>query len=603
MAKSDQTRSDSVARARFDRAFFRDAWRLARPYFLESEERWSARGLLAMVLLATGGLVYVNLRITVWYNAFYDALQHYDSGHYWGLLGQFTVLALVAIALGVYQTYMSQLLDLRWRRWLTGSFLNRYLAARTYYHLELFRRGQDNPDQRIADDLSAFAQSASSLFTGLISSAANLIAFIGLLWVLSAKVVVPWGGAEHHVPGFLVWVALLYAVAWTWVAARVANPLIRLNYDQQRLQADFRFSLMRLRENSEAVAMYGGEAKERHTFDRRFDHVYDNYARLILRQKRFNWFSAYFNQFAIILPFLAAASAYFAKAVQLGFLMQVSSAFGNVQSAFAYLAQSYDSLAQWHAVVDRLRGFIGLIEEVEALQADGRRIVREEAPALRVRGLSLRLPSGASLVHALDLELQPGERLLISGPSGIGKSTLLRALAGLWPFGEGRVGLPAGAASLFLPQRPYLPLGSLRDALLYPAGDPATSDAHLTGLLEQVGLGPLAPHLDSVEPWAQMLSLGEQQRLAFARALLQHPACLFLDEATSALDEPAEQALYRLLDEALPQTALVSVGHRGTLRAFHNRRLELRPDGEWLGDREGAGEAPAGAEWAAAPST
>ncbi len=586
---------------RFDRAFFRDVWRLAGPYFLESEERWGARGLLALVLLSTSGMVYINLRITNWYNAFYDALQHYDSAHYWGLLGQFALLALGAIALGVYQTYMSQLLDLRWRRWLTGSFLTRYLAARTYYHLEIFRRGQDNPDQRIADDLSSFAQSASSLFTGLLSSAANLIAFLGLLWVLSAKVVVPWKGVELHIPGLLVWAALLYAIVWTWVAGRVANPLIKLNYDQQRLQADFRFALMRLRENSEAIALYGGEAKERDTFDHRFDRVYDNYARLIVRQKRFNWFSAYFNQFAIILPFLVTASAYFAKAVQLGFLMQVSSAFGNVQNAFAYLAQSYDSLAQWHAVVDRLRGFVGLIEEVEAMQSDGKRIVHENGDMLRVQDLTLRVPSGTPVVAHLELTVLPGERLLVTGPSGVGKSTLLRALAGLWPFGEGYVALPRGKGSLFLPQRPYLPLGSLREALLYPMADAATPTERLEQLLTRVGLPALLTQLDVVAPWAQVLSLGEQQRLAFARALLQRPEYLFLDEASSALDEPAERALYTLLMKELAQTALVSVGHRSTLHGFHNRRLELLTDGDWLSD----GERLSGQtrrQWAAAPT-
>ncbi|OBS08891.1 ABC transporter ATP-binding protein/permease [Acidihalobacter prosperus] len=569
------------SRQRFDRRFFADVWRLAKPYFTQSEERRSAVLLLVLILVTTIGLVYINLRITNWYNTFYNALQTYNSGAYWRLMGEFAVLAIIAIALNVYQTYLSQLLDLRWRRWLTGTFLTRYLDARTYYHMEVFKRGQDNPDQRIADDLSAFAQYTSSLATGLLSSIANLTAFIGLLWVLSAKVIVPWGGAEHHVPGFLVWVALLYAAAWTWAAAKIGNPLIRLNYHQQRLQADFRFSLVRLRENSEGVALYGGEAKERAQFDHRFDHVFGNYKRLILMQKRFNWFTTYFNQFAIILPFLVAASAYFAKAVPLGFLMQISSAFGNVQSSFAYLATSYDSLAQWHAVTDRLRGFLGFMDEVEAMQQAESHVERRGGDVLEVSDLNLRLPSGSTIVSGLNLRVSPGERVLVTGRSGIGKSTLLRAIAGIWPFGEGRIALPDGGRSLFLPQKPYLPLGSLREALLYPSGSVKTPDADLVRALELVDLPGLIPHLGEVQPWSHVLSLGEQQRVAFARVLLQRPAYVFLDEATSALDEPSELALYGLLTEVLPSTAVVSVGHRSTLFAFHTRRLHLLPEGRW----------------------
>ncbi|APZ43529.1 ABC transporter ATP-binding protein [Acidihalobacter ferrooxydans] len=569
------------ANQRFNRAFFRDVWRLAKPYFAESGERWQARALLAGVILTTVGQVYISLRITNWYNSFYNALQTYDSAGFWRLMGVFAVLASIYIVLSVYQSYLTQLLDLRWRRWLTGTFLSRYLSARTYYHMEVFKRGQDNPDQRIADDLSSFAQLTSSLFSGMLSAIANLVAFIGLLWVLSAKVIVPWGGVEHHIPGFLVWVALLYAVAWTWVAARVGNPLIHLNYHQQRLQADFRFSLMRLRENSEAVALYGGEAKERANFDRRFDHVFGNYKRLILRQKRFNWFSSYFSQVAIILPFLAAASAYFAKAVPLGFLMQISSAFGNVQGAFAYIAQSYDSFANWHAVVDRLRGFLGIIEAVETLQLDASQVERHTGSRLKVAALDVRLPGGQVVVSGLNLEVGPGERLLVTGPSGTGKSTLMRVLAGIWPFGKGRIELPDSGKSLFLPQKPYLPMGSLRNALLYPSGSPATPDTRLFDVLDAVGLAHLIAQLGDVEPWSQMLSLGEQQRVAIARVLLQQPRYVFLDEATSALDEPSERALYLMLTELLPQTAMISVGHRSTLIAFHQRRLHLSGGGRW----------------------
>jgi len=560
---------------RFDKRFFKDAWRLAKPYFMESEERWKARGLLLATIATTLLLVVINLQITNWYNRFYNALQGYDQAGFWKLLGEFTLLAFAAIALSVYQTYLSQLMDLRWRKWLTGDYLRRYLSAQTYYHMEVFKRGQDNPDQRIADDLSQFSQLTTSLFTGMLSAIANLVAFIGLLWVLSSKVVIPWGGAEHHVAGFLVWVALIYAIVWTWVAARIGNPLIWLNFNQQRLQADFRFSLMRLRENSEAVAFYRGESMERDHFDERFDRVYHNYKRLILRQKRFNWFSSYFSQVAVILPFLATASAYFAKAVPLGFLMQVSSAFGNVQGSFAYIAQSYDSFAQWHAVVDRLRGFIGLVDEVERVKDEENRIVQEEGDTLAVRDLRVSLPGGDVLHQRINLSVGPGERLLITGPSGAGKSTLLRALAGIWPFGSGYVTRPQGDRTLFLPQRPYLPMGSLRDAILYPASKGRVDDDQIHELLEAIGLPRLSEFLDSVEPWSQVLSLGEQQRVAIGRALLQQPSCLFLDEATSALDEPSEEVLYRLLFERLPQTAIISVGHRSTLRALHTRVLAL----------------------------
>ncbi|WP_322629217.1 ABC transporter ATP-binding protein/permease [Halothiobacillus sp.] len=564
---------------KFNRAFFSTVWALAKPYFMESDERWKARGFLLAIIVLTLMLVFINLQITDWYNRFYNALQTYDQAGFWKLLGEFALLAFSAIALGVYQTYLTQLLDLRWRRWLTGDYLSRYLSAQTYYHMEIFKRGQDNPDQRIADDLNMFSQLTTSLFTGLLSAIANLVAFIGLLWFLSAKVVIPWHGTEHHIPGFLVWVALLYAVAWTWVAAKVGNPLIWLNFNQQRLQADFRFSLVRLRENSEAVALYAGEHKEEAQFKYRFDRVFDNYKRLILRQKRFNWFSSYFSQVAMILPFLAAASAYFAKAVPLGFLMQVSSAFGNVQSAFAYLAQSYDSFAQWHAVTDRLQGFRTLVTDVKTLQSSAPEIIQTQtatdAPKISVRGLSINLPDGRSLLKDFNIELVPGDRALIMGASGSGKSTLLRALAGIWPFGQGQIDLPNGEAKLFLPQRPYLPVGTLREAVLYPSMATGTPNDRIVTVLTQVGLPQLVEYLDDIEPWAHILSLGEQQRIAIARILLQQPILVFMDEATSALDETSETMLYQLIFAQLPKAAIVSVGHRTSLVPLHTRFLTL----------------------------
>ncbi|MEJ2059781.1 MAG: ABC transporter ATP-binding protein/permease [Gammaproteobacteria bacterium] len=578
---SEPQYSSPKQKARFDRAFFRDAWHLAKPYFTHSEERWGARGLLLVIMVFTVAQVYVGLRITNWYNAFWNAMQQYDKGAFWHLIGVFTILALVSIVLGVYQTYITQLLDLRWRRWLTQEYLTRYLHGRAYYHMEVFKRGQDNPDQRIADDLSSFSAMTTSLFTGMLNAAANLVAFIGLLWVLSEKLIIPIGGHDQNFPGILVWVALLYSVAGTWLAAKIGNPLIGLNYHQERLQADFRFSLVRLRENSEAVAFYGGEAREKANFMDRFNAVFGNYKRLILRQKAFNWMNSYFGQIAIILPILFPAIAYFAKKVSLGYIMQVGAAFAQVQNSFSYLANSYDSLANWHAVVDRLRGFMNLMEEVESLQSTEHQLRHREDGGIATRGLTLYLPKGQPIIQRLDLDVQAGERLLITGRSGIGKSTLLRALAGLWPFGDGEVALPPRDEMLFLPQKPYLPLGSLRTALLYPRSDLATDDHTIQQALEAVGMGGFAELLGEVQPWSHVLSLGEQQRLAMARVLITRPRWLFMDEASSALDEPTEAQLYRLIVEALPEVAIVSVGHRSTLLAYHTRRLHLLEGGTW----------------------
>jgi vitamin B12/bleomycin/antimicrobial peptide transport system ATP-binding/permease protein len=338
---------------------------------------------------------------------------------------------------------------------------------------------------------------------------------------------------------------------------------------------------VRLRENSEAVAFYGGEAREHANFMDRFNAVFANYRRLILRQKAFNWMNSYFGQIAIILPILFPAIAYFAKQVTLGYIMQVSSAFAQVQSAFSYLANSYDSLAGWHAVVDRLRGFLNLMEEVESLQASECQLRHRQDDRIATRGLTIHLPDGQPLIRQLDLELESGERLLISGRSGIGKSTLLRALAGLWPFGEGEIVLPCEDETLFLPQKPYLPLGSLRTALLYPRSDLTTDDDTIRYALAAVGMGDLGQLLDEVQPWSHVLSLGEQQRLAMARVLLTRPRWLFMDEASSALDEPTEARLYRLIIDKLPGLTLVSVGHRSTLQAHHTRRLQLLDDGAW----------------------
>ena len=395
-------------------------------------------------------------------------------------------------------------------------------------------------------------------------------------------ITIPWNGALYTIPGYLVWAALIYAVFGTILTALIGRPLIKLNFNQERYQADFRFSMMRLRENSESVALYGGENEERHHFLRRFAEVYANYWRIIWRSMRLNWWVSGYGQAAIIFPIIVSMPAYFVnKAIGIGGLQQIASAFSQVQGALSFIVSSYSSLANWHAVVDRLRFFEQSMDEVRVIRETHYQIERKNAPCLQVKDLNVRLPDGRELVHDLNLDVRRRERLLIMGPSGGGKSTLIRSLAGIWPFGDGEIGLPEGERPLFLPQKPYLPLGTLRDVLVYPFGA-QVNNQQLQQVLRSVDMNGLADKLDDSRLWSHVLSLGEQQRLAFARVLVQKPQWIFLDEASSALDEPAENRLYQLLVEVLPESAIISVGHRSSLLQHHQYCLRLQGNGAWV---------------------
>lgn len=564
---------------RFDRAFFADAWHLAAPYW-RSEEKRAAYGLLTAVVVLNLGLVYLNVLITEWYNGFYDALQHYNATAFWAAMLRFSWLAGSFIAASVYQTYLSEMLYIRWRRWLTDRYVREWLTGRTYYRMQLFEDNTDNPDQRIADDIGFYVNGLRHLSLGLLRSIVTIGSFVTMLWMLSYKTPIPFDGKPLDIPGYLVWAALIYSIIGTWLSIRIGRPLIALNFNQQRYDADFRFNLVRVRENSESIALYAGEPREQAGLMNRFASVFSNYWSIMRRQKALNWFANGYMQIAIIFPFLVAAPAYFSHAIEIGLVIQISSAFSQVQGAMSYVVSSFDMLASWHAVVDRLSRFHKHMTRV--LTMDGSHApVRSEASSLDVSDLTLQLPDGRALVREVSLTIGPGASVLVTGPSGSGKSTLMRTLAGIWPFGSGRIALPAGSDSLFLPQKPYLPLGSLRDILLYPHGRPDLPDKDLGTALQTVGLGHLAPELNAVRPWPLTLSLGEQQRIAFARILVQKPAWIYLDEATSALDEPAEAALYRLLRQELPGSTLISVGHRSTLNAFHQRRIEVRDGRVW----------------------
>jgi len=553
--------------------FLREAWKLAWPYW-RSEEKWSAIGLAVAVVALNLTQVYLNVRFNLWNRAFYDALQEYDWPRFWWQFAVFCMLATIWVAVGVYQLYLRQILHIRWRRWLTERSLKGWLSHQAYYRIQIDQSTTDNPDQRIADDLDSFATLTISLSMGILSSVVTLASFIVILWNLSPVLTIPLGSHGFQIPGYLVYAAFIYAVVGTWVTQIIGRPLVGLMFNQQRFEADFRFSLVRLREHAESVAFYGGEGHEYDVFDHRFGRVVGNWWDLIRRRKRLSWFTTGYSQVAIIFPFLVAAPSYFSKTIQLGGLMQVISAFGSVQESLSFIVTSYTSIAEYQAVVERLAGFHGRVAAIADAQQGERPIAIDRGGAgVEVGTLDLDLPGGIALQRDLSLVGGAENPVLITGPTGSGKSTLLRAIAGLWPFGRGHVRLAEGKV-MFLPQRPYLPLGTLADALVYP--NKAQPDREtMENAMRAVGLGHFVEHLDEDGNWAQRLSGGEQQRLGFARVLLVRPEIVFLDEATSALDEASEATLYRMLREADWQPTIVSVGHRGTLTRFHESVVDL----------------------------
>ena len=557
--------------------FLRDTWRLIKPYWT-SDERYIAWLLLGAVIALTLAMVYMNVLFNYWNNDFYNALQEKDKASFWRLMGRFTMLAAIYIAMAVYAFYLNQMLQIRWRRWLTDSYLDQWLSDRAYYRLQLSGNPADNPDQRIAEDMKLFVDQSLDLALGFLNAVVTLGSFVGILWGLSGPLEIPYNGGHIVIPGYMVWCALLYALVGTWLTHKIGKTLIGLNFDQQRFEADFRFGLVRFRENTEGVALYNGERDELRSFRTRFGSVVGNWWQIMRRQKILNTFTIGYSQVAIIFPFVVAGNRYFAGTIQLGGLMQISSAFGHVQGSLSWFIGAYNTFANWKATADRLLGFHYAIENArtEMRSKSGIQQSQETESDLVIDHVSLTLPNGSPLMAASSTVIKPGESVLIRGPSGSGKSTLFRAIAGIWPFGAGQVRLPLNRRSLFLPQRPYLPIGTLREVIAYPMLDGDFSDKNVGDALTTVGLQHLNARLNEQQNWSLQLSPGEQQRVAFARALLQQPAWLFLDEATSSLDENAEQQLYRMLKEKLPQTTIISVGHRSTLQAFHTRTLELK---------------------------
>jgi putative ATP-binding cassette transporter len=552
---------------------------IAAPYF-KGDDRWPGRILLISVIALQLFQVWLNVKFNAWYNTFYNALQNKDWDTFLYQFGVFTVLAAAFIVTAVYQLYLQQWLQIRWRRWLTDRYLGRWLGQGTHYRMRLKGDQADNPDQRIADDVRMFINSTLDIGISLLGSIVTLASFVVILWNLSAASPLMIGSATYNIPGYLVWAALIYAIIGTWVTHLVGRPLIKLNFDQQRYEADFRFSLVRLRENAEEVTLLSGEAAEEERLQDRFSRVVSNWYGIMQRTKRLTFLTAGYSQVAIIFPFLVVSPVYFFGALTLGGLMQISSAFGQVQSALSFFVTAYSSIADWKAVLDRLSGFEASIDWAQNLDKTAPRVefITDGGRALHVDELAVGLPNGEEIVRLSDFSVEPGDRVLVTGPSGSGKTSLFRALGGVWPFGAGSIRIPKGESVLVLPQRPYLPLGSLRGALAYPAQTGAFPPRAIEEVIEAVGLGDFSDQLDETAYWADKLSGGEQQRLSIARALLQKPQWLFLDEATSALDEAAEADLYRLLLDRLPHTAIISTGHRSSLVQFHARFFELTPE-------------------------
>ncbi len=555
------------------------AWRLMKSYW-KSEEKWRARGLLAGVIALSLGQVYMLVMLNQWNNVFYNALQERDFEVFWPLIGQFSLIAFGYIIMAVYAIYVKQILEIKWRTWMTSRYLDEWMHSQTYYRLQVLGGdGVDNPDQRISDDIGMFVNLTLSLFIGLLKQVSTLVAFVVILWQLSGVLDIPVGNTVLSVPGYMVFVTLIYSVVGTWLAHKVGRSLIGLNYDQQRYEADFRFSMVRVRENSESIAFYGGEGPEMQNFQERFGMVIRNFWALMKRTKLLNFYVNGYAQLAVIVPILMSAPKYFSGDMQLGGFIQTLSAFGRVQDALSYFVEAYDTIAQYVAVIRRLGGFTGHMEAAENMQASFGFDSRDDINGLVLQDVQVELPDGRRLFEGLSLAVPAGKYLLVSGNSGCGKSTLLRALAGIWPYGCGNVSLPSGWRSMFLPQRPYLPLGSLRRAIYYPQPVPENESADLRELLERFGIGRLADRLDEVDDWSRILSLGEQQRLAFIRILLFRPDIVFLDESTSAMDEQREAEAYDILKELLPEMAVISVGHRSTLFKKHDKRLQLTGSG------------------------
>lgn len=572
------------------RGFAGKLWVLTRPYWYAEErqrigpwrvsvkECWIARTLLAATIGLSVLIVYLSKLINSWNARFFNALQDRNADAFWSELAYWVVLVALLIVAIVYRVWLMQLLTIRWRRWLSQVYFRDWLADRTYYHMELTRRGVGNPEQRIEQDVNSFTSQTLSISLGLLLQVMTLVTFTAVLWNLSSGFELPLLGGLN-VPGYMMWVAVGYALVGSWATYVIGRPLVRINFALERYNADFRYRMGRIRENAESIALYHGEPMEERRLGSAFTRIFATWWAYMKYNKRLTWFTSFYGQAAVVFPYIVAAPQYFAGQIGLGTMTQTADAFGQVQGSLSWFVDSYTQLAAWKAVVDRLTTFgEAMVAAKRAGQAGGLRIRPQAGPELQLDGVSLDLPDGTPLLRDVSLALQRGEAVVLRGPSGSGKTTLFRALAGLWPFGHGRIATPLeDSRVLFLPQKAYLPIGTLKDALCYPDPCDQVADDDCREALEACGLWHLSRRLHEAANWSLVLSGGEQQRLGFARTLVYRPDWLFLDEATSALDAPAEKHMYGILRQRLPCTTVVSIAHRAAVAAFHDRQIEVDP--------------------------
>ena len=568
-------------------------WKLFKGYW-SSEEKWKARGLFVVIALMNIAVAVISYEFANWNNEFFSILEKRAFEYFLPSVSEFVILVTAFVLFATYAAYFERVLHIKWRTWMTDRYIDDWMKNQAYYRIQVSGKPTDNQDQRICEDIDEFTEITIQLLSGAVHMLASLVIFGVILWQISGVLTLSLAGSSVNIYGYIVWGCLIYTIIASFLTHVIGRKLIPLNFEQQRYEADLRFSIMRVRENSESIAFYGGENVEKKNFRERFKNVISNYRKLIARNKLLDFYKNTYTHVTTIFPIVIVAPIFFPKEIpfagfkvtipegmesfDLGDLMGTATAISYFQNALNYFVEVYEYLARLASVTQRLSELTANIEKAIAIKSEVEQI-QTPSENFSIEHLQISLPNGKTLLKDCTVEFKQGMCLLITGSSGCGKSTLLRTISGIWPFGKGKIFSSEKGRKLFLSQRPYLPLGTLRRAIYYPLEAEINSDEKIKEIMRLVDLEKFVNRLDEVDDWSRILSLGEQQRIAFARVLLFKPQWIFLDESTSALDEPREKIMYDLIRKNLPTAGIVSVGHRSTLFALHDKELHLSNEG------------------------